>query len=174
MLVIVGVGVVLVAGFLVLVVTRPNTYRVQRRAIMRAEAGKIFGEINDLRRWSSWSPYEKLDPAMKRVFEGAETGKGSVYQWEGNSKIGAGRMEIVESVEPERVSIRLKFLRPMPGQSLAEFTLAPKDGATEVTWSMTGPVPFVGKILHLCFNMDRMIGNSFESGLADLKAQVEK
>ena len=56
----------------------------------------------------------------------------------------------------------------------AEFTLAPRDGGTDVTWAMFGPVPFVAKIMHLFFDVDSMVGKDFEAGLGNLKALAEK
>ena len=171
---IVVVLLVVVAGFLAYASTRPDTLRVQRSATIKAPPDKIYPLITDLRRWSVWSPWEKKDPAMKRTFGGADSGQGAVYAWQGNSDVGEGRMEIVEATPPSKVAIKLDFIKPLEGHNVAEFTLTPKGEATDVTWLMYGPTPFIGKVLGIFMNMDAMIGNDFEAGLASLRAAAEK
>ena len=166
--------VVLVAALLVYAATRPDSMHVERAARINAPPEKIFPLINDFHRWSSWSPYEKRDPAMKRVYGGAASGTGAVYEWEGNRDVGQGRMEITESTPASRVAIKLDFIEPFEGHNTAEFTLAPKGQSTDVTWAMHGPAPFISKLMQVFFNFDTMIGKDFEEGLANLKTLVEK
>ena len=128
--------------------------------------------IRDLKLWQEWSPWEKLDPDMKRTLSGAPSGTGAVYAWEGSSKVGAGRMEI-RDVAPSKVVIQLDFIKPFEGHNVTEFALVPKGESTDVQWTMRGPATFVMKLMGLFTNMDRMIGRDFERGLANLKAAVE-
>jgi carbon monoxide dehydrogenase subunit G len=168
------VVVLLIAAVLIFAATRPDTFRVQRSTSIKAPPGKIFPFINDFQNWAAWSPYEKLDPQMKRSRSGAASGKGSVYEWEGNSKVGKGRMEIADMSAPSLVRINLDFVRPFEAHNIAEFTLDPKGESTNVTWAMHGPAPYVSKLMGLFFSMDRMIGKDFETGLANLKSLAEK
>ena len=137
-------GVVIVGAVLAFAATRPGSLHVQRVTIIKAPREKIFPLINDFHRWGAWSPYEHKDPDMKRTFSGAGSGRGSIYEWAGNSNVGSGRMEIVESSLPSKVAIQLDFLKPFEGHNIATFTLEPAGGATNVTWVMDGPTPFVG------------------------------
>ena len=82
--------VVLVAAVLLFAATRPDTLHVERAATINAPASKILPLINDFHQWGSWSPWEKLDPAMKRTYGGSPSGKGAVYEWAGNSDVGSG------------------------------------------------------------------------------------
>ena len=166
--------VVVVAALLAYAATRPDSFRVQRVTSIKAPPDRIFPLLADFHRWSAWSPWEKLDPAMKRTFSGAESGVGAVYAWEGNGKVGAGRMEILEATPASRVAIKLDFLQPMEGHNVAEFTLEPKGELTTVTWDMHGPSPFVAKLMGVFVSMDSMVGKDFEKGLAQLKAAAEK
>jgi uncharacterized protein YndB with AHSA1/START domain len=166
--------VVAVAVVLVLAATKPDTFRVERAATIKAPPEKIFALVNDLRSWGAWSPWEKKDPDMKRSFSGAQYGKGAVYAWDGDRNVGQGRMEITDTAAPSRIVIKLDFLKPFEGHNVAEFTMAPQGDATNVTWAMHGPSPFIGKIIHVFLNMDRMIGNDFEEGLSNLKSLAEK
>jgi len=164
----------LAAIVLIYAATRPGTFRVERTARIPAPPEKIFPLINDFHRWGEWSPYEKLDPGMKRTFGGAPAGKGATYAWEGNDKAGVGRMEILESAPSSKIAIKLDFTKPFEARNMAEFTLRPQDGATQVTWAMHGPSPYIAKLMGIFFNMDQMIGKDFETGLANLKTASEK
>jgi hypothetical protein len=164
---------VVIAAVLAYAATRPDTFRVQRALAIQASAGKIMPLLDDFHNWGSWSPWEKLDPAMKRTFSGAPSGKGAVYAWDGNSKAGAGRMEILDA-SPSQVRIQLDFSRPFEGHNITEFNLVPAGGATNVTWAMQGPSPFMMKVMHVFMNMDRMVGKDFEAGLANLKGVAER
>jgi uncharacterized protein YndB with AHSA1/START domain len=165
---------VLVAGLFVYATTLPDTFRVARTTSIQAPPERIFPLINEWRQWGAWSPYEKVDPAMKRSFSGPASGKGAVYEFTGNSKVGAGRLEIVESSAPSRVAITLDMSKPFDAHNLVEFTLQPQGNTTNATWAMRGSCSYLTKLIGIFVNMDDMIGKSFESGLADLKTVAEK
>lgn len=165
--------VALVAGVLVYAYTRPDDFRVERQISIKAPPEKIYPLIADLHAWSAWSPYDKLDPAMKRTFSGADSGKGAVFAWDGNSKAGAGSMEITDALTPSRVVFKLDFVRPFEGHNTARFSLEPAGDATTVTWAMYGPAAYISKLMGVFFDMDSMIGKDFESGLATLKSISE-
>lgn len=169
----VAVIVAAIAVVLILAMQQLDQFRVQRTVTISAPAERILPHIADFHQWSAWSPYEHLDPAMQRTFSGAETGKGSIYEWSGNSDVGQGRMEILDAT-PDKVTIKLDFHKPMEASNTAEFTLQPKGNATDVTWAMYGPMPFISKIMCVFFDLDKMIGPDFEKGLADLKKVSEQ
>jgi hypothetical protein len=178
-LAIIGVIVlVVIAAILIYAATKPDSFRVQRTVAIEAPPEKIFPHINELKRWMAWSPYDPKDPGMKRSYSGPEGGKGAVYEWDGNGSVGKGRMEIVEATSPGRVLFKLDFIKPFEGHNMAEFTLEPGNGQTNVTWAFYGPSPYyakvMGVVMGLFMNMDDMVGNDFVAGLANLKAVVEK
>ncbi len=173
-LAVVGVLVVVVAVILILAAMKPDSFRMERKTIVKADPGRVFPCINDFHNWAAWSPFEKLDPNMQKTFSGAGSGKGAVYEWNGNSKAGTGRMEILESSAPNKITIKLDFLKPFEGHNTSEFTMSPKGDSTEVTWAMSGHSPFMAKIMHVFVSMDQLMGKDFESGLANLKVVAEK
>ena len=166
--------VVAVGAVLAYAATKPATLRVQRTATIKAPPEKIFTLINDLRGWGAWSPYEKKDPAMKRAFRGQESGKGAVYEWDGDKNVGKGRMEITDVSAPSKIVIKLDFLRPFEAHNTASFTMEPKGESTDVTWAMDGPNLFIGKVMSVFIDMDKMIGKDFEEGLGNLKRLAER
>ena len=167
------VVLVLVAGALAFAATRPDAFRVQRSTRIKAPPEKVFALIDDFHQWTAWSPWEKIDPALNRSYSGATSGKGAVYAWKGNSKVGEGRMEILQSSPSSKILIKLDFLKPFEGHNTAEFTLESKGGFTDVTWAMYGPNRYVAKVMSLFFSMEKMVGGSFEEGLANMKAAAE-
>lgn len=170
---IVVVIVVVIAAILLYAATRPDNFAVQRSMDIKAPPEKIVALVNDFHHWSTWSPWENLDPAMKRSFSGPPSGRGSVYEWSGDSKVGAGRMEITGS-GATKVTIKLDFLKPIEGHNVAEFVPVPRGDVTTLTWDMRGPTPYMAKLMGVFVNMDKLIGNDFETGLANLKTAAEK
>jgi uncharacterized protein YndB with AHSA1/START domain len=171
---IVIVILILVVLFAAFVANKPNTFRVERGTTINAQAEKIYPLLSDFHQWGHWSPWEKLDPDLKRTYSGAPSGKGAVYAWEGNKKVGAGRMEITEATSPSRLVIKLDFLRPFEAHNVTEFQLRPAGAATQLAWTMTGQNTFMGKMMDTLMSMDKMIGKDFEAGLANLKEVAEK
>jgi uncharacterized protein YndB with AHSA1/START domain len=169
-----AVLVVAIAAILIYAATKPDSFRVERSTAMNAPPEKIFPYLEGLKRWTEWSPYEGRDPEMKRAYSGAESGKGAVYEWDGNNNVGKGRMEILNSAPAQKVVIKLDFLKPFEGHNTAELTVEPKGGQTIVTWAMYGPSTFMTKLIGTFMDMDDMIGRDFAAGLAKLKTVVEK
>jgi uncharacterized protein YndB with AHSA1/START domain len=165
---------IVIAIVLILAATKPDRFSVQRAATIKAPPEKIFPAISDFHQWTSWSPWEHRDPAMKRTYSGADSGKGAVYAWDGNKNVGSGRMEILDVSVPSKIVIKLDFLKPFEAHNTAEFTMLPQGDATNLTWVMHGPLVFMAKVMHVFINMDRMIGKDFEAGLANLKRITEK
>ena len=163
-----------IIGVLIYAATRPNTFRTERSTTIIATQAKIFGNINDLGKWPTWSPWEKLDPNVQRTLSDPSSGVGASYAWEGNRKIGAGSMEIVESEKSSKIVMKLEFLKPFKASNMAEFTLTKKGTSTEVTWAMYGPQLYKAKLMGTLIDCDAMVGKQFAEGLANLKALVEK
>jgi uncharacterized protein YndB with AHSA1/START domain len=157
----------------VVIALRPAEFRVDRSLAVAAPPEAVFPHVNDLRKWTEWSPWEKLDPAMERSYEGAPEGAGAHYAWKGNSDVGHGRMEIAESEAPRRIRIDLEFIEPFTSTATAEFTFQPESGGTVVTWAIRGKNNFVAKAMHMMMDVNGMIGAYFEKGLANLKSIAE-
>jgi hypothetical protein len=166
--------IVLIGALLIYAATKPDMFRVQRSASINASADKLFPFINDFHNWAPWSPYEKKDLAMKKSHSGAASGVGAVYAWEGNKEVGRGNVAITESLPPFKVAMDLNMIEPFEAHNRVEFTLEPHGNATTVTWAMNGPQPYVGKLMSVFMDCDKMIGKDFEAGLANLKTVAEK
>ena len=170
--ILIGIGVVLIV-FLLIVALQRADYRIVRTATVAAPAAAVFAQVNDFHNWEAWSPWAKLDPAVKQSFDGASAGTGAIYSWTGNDKVGEGRMTLTESHTNDLVRIKLEFIKPFASVCDTEFTFKPDGNQTAITWSMTGTNNFVAKAFCLFMNMDKTVGGDFEKGLAQMKSVAE-
>jgi carbon monoxide dehydrogenase subunit G len=166
-------GLALLALLMIYAATRPDSFAVERSARVEASPERVFGLINDLHRFNTWNPYERKDPAIKGQYGTTASGPGASYAWQ-SDKVGIGSMQIVDSTPASRVAMKLDFIKPFEAHNTVEVTLMPEPGATRVTWAMVGPMSFVGKLMHVFFNMEQMVGKDFEEGLGTLKSLAEQ
>ncbi|GGY65304.1 potassium-transporting ATPase subunit F [Cellvibrio zantedeschiae] len=162
-----------VAGILIYAATKPNRFSIVRKLKINADPEKVFAEINDFTRWKLWSPWETKDPAMQRTYSGSAAGIGAIYEWNGDKNLGTGKMEITDSVAGQNIIIKLDFYKPFEAHNVAEFTFTPEGDGTLVTWEMRGPQVFMGKLMCVFMDMDKMVGKDFEAGLSKLKTLTE-
>ena len=163
----------IIAAVLIYAATKPDNFRIERSTTIKAPPEKISAYLSDFKQWAAWSPWEEKDPTMKRTFSGAASGKGAIYGWEGNKNVGTGRMEVLD-VQPQKVTIKLDFLKPFEAHNTIELHLEPQGDSTKMTWVMHGPANLMTKVVHVFMSMDKMVGPDFEAGLAKLKAAAEK
>ena len=153
--------------------TRPDTYHVERSAVIAAPPAAVHAVLEDFRRFNEWSPWLELDPDMKQTLEGPPTGAGSSLHWVGKGEAGEGRMTITESTPPSSVTEKLEFIKPFSSVAEIHFAITPEGDGSRVTWSMDGKADFMTKVMCLFASMDSMIGPDFEQGLASLQRVAE-
>ena len=161
------------AVIIIVVAMQPSEFRVARSATISAPAPAVFAQVNDFHKWDAWSPWAKLDSAMKKTYDGAPVGTGAIYSWSGNDQVGEGRMTLTESRVSDLIRIKLEFMKPFAATNTTEFSFKPDGNQTVVTWSMFGENNFMAKAFGLLMNMDKMVGGDFEKGLAQLKSVME-
>ena len=164
---------VIILVFVVVVVLQPADFRIARSATIAAPPAAVFEQVNDLHKFQTWNPWAKIDPTARNTFAGPSAGVGSSFSWAGNNDVGEGTMTVTGSQPGELVRFKMEFKKPFEATNTAEFTFKPEGDQTVVTWSMTGTNGFMGKAMSLIMNCDKMVGGSFEKGLADLKSLVE-
>ena len=144
-------------------------FEVERETNISASRAAVYALLADFHRWREWSPWEDLDPDLRRTYSGPDAGTGAVYEWSGNRKAGAGRMEITDAVEPSKVQIALQFIKPFKSSNTTTFELVERDGDTHVSWRMVGPKTFMTRVMGIFTSMDKVVGKDFEKGLTRLK-----
>lgn len=171
----IGIAVAIVLlGLVVLVAMQPSTFRIERSREITAPAYVVFDLINNFKHWSAWSPWEKLDPTMKKKYAGPETGVGAVYEWSGDKQVGAGRMAITESEPGKKVGIELEFKKPWQATNRTYFVLEPAGRAVVVTWTMEGDNDFMSKAASLFLNVNESLGKDFEAGLREMDSVARR
>ena len=166
--------VVLVVGvFCVVVAMQPTDFKITRAATFNATPDKVFEQVNDFHKWDAWSPWAKIDPAMKTSYSGPASGAGASYAWVGNSDVGEGKMTITESHPSAHIKIDLDFIAPFAAKNVTEFTFKPEGDKTIATWLMAGNKNFIMKAICMFMDMDKVVGGDFEKGLAQMKPVVE-
>lgn len=163
----------LIALLLVMASRRPDVFHIERATTINAPPERIYALLEDFHQWPAWSPWEKLDPNMQRTIAGAPRGVGATYEWSGNNKAGAGRMEITTAEPPRTLTIQLDFTRPFKASNTTAFVLTPTGQGTHLNWTMEGRNDLMAKVFTFFMNMDQMVGKDFEAGLANLKRVTE-
>jgi len=170
--ILIGVAVVIVL-LVIVIATRPSKFHLERSIAISAPPEVVFAQVNDFHAWTAWSPWEKIDPHLKRTYDGTSSGAGAIYSWAGNAKVGEGRMTIQRSDRPSQIVIKLEFFKPWKATNIATFTFVPEAGATKVTWAMGGSNNFMAKGFHMVMDFDKLVGGDFERGLASIKSITE-
>jgi hypothetical protein len=165
---------ILIATVLGYAATRPDTFVIQRAVKINAPPEKIFAFVNDFHKWPLWAPQDTEDPKMMRTFSGATSGKGAVSEWRGSGNTGNGRMEIMDSSEPQKVAIQVDFEKPFKSRNINTILLERQGNSTMVTWKWNGTNVYMLKVMSVIFDMDATMGKHFEAGLNNLKALAEK
>lgn len=160
--------------FLTFAATQPSEFRVSRSAILDAPPQDVFAQINNMHSWGLWSPWDKLDPEMKKTFEGPSEGVGASYSWSGNFEVGQGRSTIVASQPFEFVRFKLEMIEPFAAVNDVEFALKDESGKTNVTWLMVGHKNLIAKVMGIFMDCEKMVGTQFEEGLSNLRTLVEQ
>ena len=162
-------GLVAIIGLiLVAAAFRPKDMRVTRSATLAATPEALFAQVNDHHKFNAWNPWLKLDPNVRNTYTGPDAGVGAVCSWQGNGEVGAGTATITESRPGELVRFKMDWKEPMSGTSTVDFTFKPEGDKTVVTWDMYGPNSYMGKLVSLFMDCDKMCGDQFEKGLVSL------
>lgn len=164
--------VAVIAIILVVASFQSDDMSVTRSATIHSPPDAVFKVVNDFRQWDAWSPWSKLDPQMKKTLEGPPEGVGAVYKWSGNNEVGEGSTKLIESKPNEMIGMKLEFVRPFAGSADVKFTFDPEGEATKVTWNMQSKKPFIGKVMGLFMDCEKMCGDQFSEGLDNLAKVV--
>lgn len=167
-----GVGV-LIAGILIFAAIKPSHYRVSREIVIYASPDAIFPYVNEPRKVDEWSPWVEMDPTVKMEYSGPAAGVGASSGWKDAKQMGTGTATVVESVPAKLVKTKLVYTKPFNMEQMAQFELEMSPEGTLVRWSVEGDSNFIGRIFCLFKDMDKMIGGTFDKGLAKLRQTVE-
>jgi len=170
--ILIGITAALVI-FLGYVSTREGKFNYVRSGMINAPAEKIFPYISDFSKGGEWSPYEKVDPNMKKEISGTPGQVGHKMIFEGNSDAGSGNLEILKVVPNELVEIKLTMTKPVHAENIVTYSLASEGSVTKFSWAMSGDGGFLTKLISVFIDCEKMIAGQFGVGIENLKTVVE-
>ena len=159
--------------FLIYVSTRSGAFSYERNGLIKAPPEKIFPYLNNFKMGAEWNPYEKKDPNMKKTYSGPTEGPGSIMEFEGNSEVGSGKLEIQREIPNSSVALQLEMTKPVHGLNLIEYMLKPEGENTRFIWTMSGNGGFPMKLMSVFVDCEKMVTADFEVGIQNLKTLVE-
>ena len=163
----------LLIAFLGYVSTRKSEFRYEKSGLIHSPAEKIFPYLSNFQKGVEWNPYDQRDPNTKRTFKGIEGAVGAVMEFDGNRDAGAGSLEVLKLIPNQRVEIKLIMTRPIPAENIIVYTLTPEGDQTRFSWEMSGDGGFIGKLMGVLIDCEKMVTGDFEAGIQNLKKRVE-
>jgi hypothetical protein len=159
------------AVFIGSMISQSGEFRIERSILINSNQEEIFDYISDFHNFINWSPYE-VDDSLQRTYSGNAKGLGSIYEWSGK-EMGSGKMEMIEIERPTLIKIKLDFSVPMEAHNIAEYKIIKENDSIKVSWIMYGKNNFISKIFSTFIDIDKMVGGDFETGLQNMKKQLE-
>jgi hypothetical protein len=172
LLVIVGA----IALLLITALFLKKEYAVVREISINKPKAEVFEYIKYLKNQDEYSVWAKMDPNMKKEYRGTDGTVGFVSAWESKEdNVGKGEQELKQIVEGERIDMELRFIEPFEVNDNAYMiTESLNENETKVTWGFNGKMDYPMNLMLLFMNMDEMLGKDLETGLQNLKANLEK
>ncbi|WP_413558958.1 SRPBCC family protein [Bdellovibrio sp. HCB209] len=164
---------ILVVVFLGYVATRPSAFRYENSTVINAPADKIFPYLSNFKLGGQWNPFEQADPNMKKTFTGEDGKVGSVFEFEGNSDAGSGKLEMLQVIPNEFAQMKLTMTKPIAGEQMIDYRLTPEGQGTRFTWTMHGDGGFISKLMTVLIDCQKMFSNMMGKGFDSLKKVVE-
>jgi len=170
--ILVGLAVI-IGSVLIYAAVQPKDYLISREITVAASPDQVFPWINNAKKMNEWMPWFAVDPSIVMTYQGPEEGVGAVSAWNSQGQMGVGKATIVQSIPNQLVQTQLEYTKPFEGTQIADIAITPTAAGSLVKWSVKGENKFIGRLMCIFMNMDKMVGGSFEQGLAQLKSKVE-
>ncbi len=147
-------------------------YHIERSIEIDAPKALIYEHVRFFKNFESWSPWAKLDPAMKTTITGTDGEPGVTYSWKGNDDVGTGQ-QIITAMTANRIDMEVHFKEPFESTSPTYLIFEANEAKTKVTWAFDMHVAFPWNGLAMFTDMDAAIGKDYEQGLENMKAVCE-
>jgi len=159
----------LIVIFLLIALLAPKHHFITRETVINAPKELIYDQINDLKKWDTWSPWEQSDATIKKTYGPETEGKGSYYKWDSKHS-GQGKVTIT-SASADSINTEVEFVGM--GTSKSTYALSTEDKNTKVSWNFSFDTPFPWNAVNWIMMGDKSVGKEFEKGLASLKKVCE-
>jgi len=168
------------AGLLIIIVIPlivalfvPKHFLFKKTISINAPIDSVWANVNSLSALDNWSPWNDLDPNMKKVMSGVDGTIGAMQSWESDI-VGSGSQTISRIEKPQLFETELNFTEPNESNGKAYVKLMPEGASTNATWGMTGTIPYPFNIMNLFMDMEKNMGKDWDNGLSKLKMLSEK
>ena len=167
------IGIVVLVLIVALFVKKE--YAVEREISINKPKAEVFNYIKFLKNQDSYSVWAKRDPNMKKEYKGVDGTVGFISAWDSeNKEVGKGEQEIKKIAAGERIDFELRFIKPFEATDTAYMTTEPiVDNQTKVKWGFRGKMKYPMNLMLIAMNMDKMLGNDLQTGLVNLKKNLE-
>ncbi len=169
-----AIGGLIVLVLLLAAVTRKD-YNLERSIVVDKNLEDTYHFISSIETQDSWSKWANLDPNMKKQYIGTDRTVGFISKWDSDHKnVGSGEQEIKKLVPNEKVETEMRFLKPFKSVAHGYFTTtAVNENQTKVAWGFKARMPYPFNLMMVMMNMEKMLGNDFEEGLANMRKKIE-
>jgi len=149
----------------------PKELGTSQSIVINKSSYVIFEQVENLKFWSNWSPWQKKDPDMKQEYSENYIGKGATVIWESETA-GNGKQTIVNSIYSESIKTEMKF-EGWDGKTIGNWRFEENDkNTTTVTWDLEGSeLPFI--IRPMGFIWGKGLEEDYKTGLNNLKEYCE-
>jgi uncharacterized protein YndB with AHSA1/START domain len=165
----------LIALLLIIALFLKKELIIVKSIVVNRSKPEVFDYVKHIKNQDNYSKWNMADPAMKKDYKGTDGTVGFVYYWDSNDKnVGKGEQEIKKISEGERIEMEIRFIKPFEGVAQVYMATETADLGTNVTWSFTNKMKYPSNVIQLFMNMEKMLGNDLQTGLNNLKNNLEK
>lgn len=165
--------VVLIGLVLIVAYFLPRDFRLSKTVTINAPVEKVYDYMRFLKNQEKYSVWVMADPNVKMTYTGTDGTVGATSSWVSDIKnVGVGEQEIKALTPNEKITVEIRFEKPMKATNYADATFEKIGGnQTRVVDSFYGTNTFPMNIMNLF--LDRMVGGDLQKNLENLKKNLE-
>jgi len=161
-------AVTIFGAFMAVALGLPKQFRIERSVLVAAPMESVWAHLGDVRQHQAWAPWLS-DPATTVTWGDTTTGQGAAYTWASGGS-GSGAFTVSSANEPRRLDYAVSI--DSIGDATGWFEATPEGDGSRVTWRFEGQNDgLLGGVVSMM--MDRLVGQAFDEGLANLTALAE-
>lgn len=147
-------------------------YAINRSIVVHRPSTQVYDYLRLLKNQDQFSKWNRMDPAMKKAYNGTDGTVGFMYAWDSQTKAGKGTQKIKALTPNKEVNMEVAFEKPFKNTMQASFLTEPvADNQTQVTWAIKGRNSYPMNFMNLFIGS--MLGKDVDSSLATLKSNLE-
>jgi uncharacterized membrane protein len=168
------IAIIIAIPLLIALFTAKDVSVVREITINRPQH-EVYDYAKYLKNQDNFSKWSKMDPDMHKEYKGTDGEVGFVSFWKSeNPEVGSGEQEILAIQEGKRIDYALRFFKPFKSNDKAYMEFEPlNEKETLVRWGYEGHMAYPKNAMLLVMDMEKMVGDDFQTGLENLKRILE-